>query len=119
MSLLFNARRAKCVKIIFPLVKHISTNNNQRSIVLLYSKRSCLTSARTIWPNHKNAGKSIILGFSLLGLVGLEESDTNRQLIDTIKRGILYFKVSKCLNYLEYNIVFAFVYHVSVNTYCS
>jgi len=119
MSLLFNARRVKCLKLVFPVVKHIFTNNNQRAIALPNSKQSFLTSTRYIWPNHKYATKSIILGFSLLGIVRLDETDTNRQLIDTIKRGILYFKVSKRLNYLEYNIVWSFVYHVSVHTYCS
>jgi len=79
------------------------------------TKRSLLASLRYSLPNTE----SIILGFTLLGIVGLEESDTNRPLINTIKKGLSYLQVSKRLNYLEYNIVLTFVYHVSVHTYCS
>jgi len=111
MSLLFNVRRAKCIKIIFPVVKHISTNNKQQAIANLNKIKVLI---RYMGPNHKNAAKSIIFGFSLIGLI--DGSETNSEVIDTIERGQLYLQVSKRLNYLEYNIVFAFVYHVSVHT---
>lgn len=96
MSLLFNARRAKCVKIIFPVVKHISTNNNKQAIALPNAtKPSLLTPIRYFWSNHTKATKSIIVGFSLLELFEVEENDANRQLTDIIKKGMLYLQVSR------------------------
>jgi len=96
MSLLFNARRAKCIKIIFPFVKHISTNNNKQAIALPdAAKSSLLAPIKYLWSNHTSAAKSIIFGFSLLGLLGIEENNKNRQLINTIKKGIRYLQVSK------------------------
>lgn len=96
MSLLFNARRTKCLKIIFPVVKHISTNNNKQAIALPNAaKPSLLTPIRYLWSNHTNATKSIIFGFSLLGLFRVEDNDANRQLTDTIKKGMLYLQVSR------------------------
>ncbi|XP_003245757.1 tetratricopeptide repeat protein 19 homolog, mitochondrial-like [Acyrthosiphon pisum] len=93
MSLLFNARRAKCVKLFFPVLKHISTNNNQRAIALPNLKRCLIISMGYVWSNRKNSAKSIIFGFSLLGLVGLKAIDANRQLFDyTIEKGILYLQ---------------------------
>jgi len=97
------------MKRIFPVVNHISANNNKRAIAFPNSKQSVQTSIRYILSNRTNAAKSIVFGFSLLGLIGLDESDKDRELIYTIKKGLLYLQVSKRFTYLECNIVFACV----------
>jgi len=93
------------MKIIFPVVKYISTNNNnnnnnKRAIAFPNSKQTVQNSIRYILSKRSNAAKSIVFGFSLLGLIGLDESEKNRQLIDIIKRGLLYLQVSNRLTYL-------------------
>uniref|UniRef100_A0A2S2PGM5 Tetratricopeptide repeat protein 19 n=1 Tax=Schizaphis graminum TaxID=13262 RepID=A0A2S2PGM5_SCHGA len=95
MSLLFNARLVKCIKRILPIVKHnIPINNNNRAITFSNSKQSILNSIRNIsLLKSPNATKSIIYGFSLLGLFGLDDkSESERKLIYTIKRGLLYLQ---------------------------
>lgn len=111
MSLLFNTRLVKCIKRIFPVVKHnISINSYKQTLVFPNSNQSAQTSIRYILSNRTNTAKSIVFGFSLLGLIGLDESDKDKELIYTIKKGLLQLQVSKRLTYLECNIVFACVY---------
>jgi len=111
MSLLFNTRLVKCIKRIFPVVKHnISINSFKQTLAFPNSKQSVQTPIRYILSNRTNAAKSIVFGFSLLGLIGLDESDKDKELIYTIKKGLLHLQVSKRLTYLECNIVFACVY---------
>ncbi|XP_022166877.1 tetratricopeptide repeat protein 19 homolog, mitochondrial-like [Myzus persicae] len=94
MSLLFNVRLVKCIKRIFPVVKHniLINNNNIRAIAFPNSKQSVLTSLRYILSNSTNTAKSTFFGFSLLGLIGLDESEKDRELIYTIKKGLLYLQ---------------------------
>ncbi|XP_001949989.1 tetratricopeptide repeat protein 19 homolog, mitochondrial [Acyrthosiphon pisum] len=93
MSLLFNTRLVKCIKRIFPVVKHnISINSYKQTLAFPNSKQSVQTSIRYILSNRTNAAKSIVFGFSLLGLIGLDESDKDKELIYTIKRGLLHLQ---------------------------
>lgn len=64
--------------------------------------------------NHTDVAKSIFLGFSLFGFVGVNGNKPSPQLISTINRGMLHLKVSKCITLLEYNIAFTSVYYVSM-----
>lgn len=46
-------------------------------------------------PYRPTAAKSILFGFSLLGLFGLDEvADPELKLVNTIKRGLLYLQVN-------------------------
>jgi len=90
---------------IYPVFKHIWINNNKLAIEFTKSKLSVPTFKKPILPSRTNAAKTIVYGFPLLGLIGLDENEKNRQIIDTIKKGLLYLQVSNQLNYLEYNIV--------------
>ncbi|XP_025195722.1 tetratricopeptide repeat protein 19 homolog, mitochondrial [Melanaphis sacchari] len=94
MSLLFNVRLVKCIKRILPVVKHILINYNNRPIMFSNSKQSILNSVQNIsLLKNPNATKSIIFGFSLLGLFGLDDkNESERKLIYTIKRGLLYLQ---------------------------
>jgi len=94
MSHLLNARLAKYMKIIFSVLKNVSTNNNKRAIEFPNSKQNVLTSIRYIRSNYANVTKSTIFGFSLFGLIGLDKNEKNRELIDTIEKGLLYLQVS-------------------------
>jgi len=102
MPLLFNANLVKCIKRILPVVKykHFLFNNNNQAITFHNSKQSVLTSVKY---NRTNATKSVIFGFSLLGLFGLDKQNDERKLIDTIKRGLLYLQVSKRLTCFSNN----------------
>lgn len=116
MSFLFNASLVKCIKRIFPVVKfkNVTVINNQPT-TFLNLKQSVPTAVRYIrLSNHTNAAKTIVFGFSLLGLFGLdEEIDSELKLINTIKRGILYLQVGKHLTYLDYKTVhYIFFYHI-------
>lgn len=98
MSLLFNARLVNCMKRIFPIARHnLSINNYKRAIPYPKSKQSVITSIRYFLSSQTNTTKSIVFGFSLLGLLGLEETEKDRVLIYTIKKGLLYLQVSKRL----------------------
>jgi len=107
MSLLCNARLVKCIKRIVPVVKHIAIYSNNRALTFSNTKQSILNSVQTTsLLKSPNATKSIIFGFSLLGLFGLDDkSDSERKLIYTIKRGLLYLQVSTYLTNLEYNTI--------------
>ncbi|KAL4100768.1 hypothetical protein QTP88_020799 [Uroleucon formosanum] len=77
---------------IFLAVKNVLTYYNKQAIELPTSKQSALTSNTYILSNHTNETNSIIFGFSLFGLIGLDNSEKNRKLIDTIEQGILYLQ---------------------------
>ncbi|XP_060859972.1 tetratricopeptide repeat protein 19 homolog, mitochondrial-like [Metopolophium dirhodum] len=89
---MFNARLYKYLKMIFPAVKNIWTNNNTRAIAFPKSEPSVPTFKKPILSSRTNAAKTIVYGFPLLGLIGLDENEKNRQLIDTIKKGLLYLQ---------------------------
>lgn len=102
MSFLFNARLVKCIRRIFPVVKHnISINSYKQTFSFPNSKQSALNSTRYIQSNRTNAAKSIVFGFSILGLNGLPNSEKYRELYYTTKRGLSYLDVSEHLTYLE------------------
>lgn len=93
MSFLFNARLVRCVKRILPVVKNNSVSNHFRTITFSSNKQSVQTSIRNLaLAKSANKSKSAILSFSLLGLIGLDENESERQLIYTIKRGLLYLQ---------------------------
>lgn len=106
MSLFLNmacSSLVKCIKRISPVVncKNILTKNLNQPKTFWKFKQSSII--RHIYlPNSTTLTKSILYGFSLLGLFGLDEDvDSELKLINTIKRGILYLQV-KYYNYDYY-----------------
>ncbi|KAL4100783.1 hypothetical protein QTP88_020814 [Uroleucon formosanum] len=88
----FSAWLTRVLIKIFLAVKYVLTYYNKQAIELPTSKQSALTSNTYILSNHTNETNSIIFGFSLFGLIGLDNSEKNRKLIDTIEKGILYLQ---------------------------
>lgn len=82
----------KCIKRVMPTVicKYIT-----QPITGYKSKQIIMTSIKQIsFSNHSTTSKSILFGFSLLGLFGLDEDvDSELKLINTIKKGLLYLQV--------------------------
>lgn len=97
MSLLLHSSLVKCLQRILPVIKHknISFKNIYQSKTIFKSNHCIPTSIRYIsLLKHSTTGKSIIFGFSLLGLFGLDDDiNSELKLINTIKRGLLYLQV--------------------------
>jgi len=86
------------MKRIFPIARHnLSITNFKSAIPLPNSKQSFITPIRYFLSSQTNTTKSMVFGFSLLGLLGLGETEKDRELIYTIKKGLLYLQVSKRL----------------------
>lgn len=101
MSLLFSSSLVKYIHRILPVIKHksISFRNIYQSNTIFKTDHNILTSIQYI-PLSKcsTTVKSIVFGFSLLGLFGLDDDvDSELKLINTIKRGLLYLQVKKIL----------------------
>lgn len=94
MSLLFNVSVVKCIKRCLTIVK--CKNVNQMSRTFYKSETSILISNPCASsPIRTTTANTIIFGFSLLGLFGLDEAvDPELKLINTIKRGLLYLQVN-------------------------
>ncbi|XP_022173735.1 tetratricopeptide repeat protein 19 homolog, mitochondrial-like [Myzus persicae] len=60
--------------------------------LLFNAGQRVLTSIRYVLSNRTNAAKTIIFGFSILGFIGFEDSETDSQVIDIIEKGLLYLK---------------------------
>lgn len=86
-----------CIKRLLPIVKckNILPMNISRINFFYKVEQKKLTFSRFIlFSNNKTLTKSVIFGFSLLGLFGLdEEIDSELKLINTIKKGLLYLQV--------------------------
>jgi len=81
---------------------------------LLSLRQSVISSISCIPTEHLSLADSMFFGFSLIGVVGRGRRRTSPQLVYTILKAFSFLAVSKRLTYLEYNIVFSFVYHVPI-----
>lgn len=95
-----NTNLVNCIKRILPLVKTCKNVNLFKNFNRTEAEQNTtLTSIRhnnNYHTNHKTTTKSMLYGFSLFSLFGLEEDiDPETKLINTIKRGILFLRVSK------------------------
>lgn len=98
MSILIKTNLVKCFKRFLPTFKcqNISFKNIIQPNTFHKAEQNIPKSipCKSLF-NHSHAAKSILLGFSLLGLFGLDEDvDSELKLINTIKRGLLYLQVS-------------------------
>lgn len=88
-----------CIKRILPVLKTCKNVNLFKNFNRTKAEQNTtLTSihSNNHHSNHKTTRKSILYGFSLLSWFGLEENvDPETKLINTIKRGILFLRVSK------------------------
>lgn len=98
MSLLLKTNLVKYFQRFLPPFKcqNISLKSIIQSNTFNKAKQNVPTSMQCVsLCNHSHATKSILVGFSLLGLFGLDEDvDSELKLINTIKRGLLYLQVS-------------------------
>lgn len=99
MSLLLNSSLVKCIQRILPAIRHknISFKNIYQPKNIIKADHSKLTSIKCLpLPKHSATVKSVVFGFSLLGLFGLDdEVDSELKLINTIKQGLLYLQVRR------------------------
>lgn len=98
MSILLKTNLVKCFQRFLPVYKtqNILFKNVIRPNTFYKAEQNALTSIRyTSLLNHTRSAKSILVGFSLLGLFGLDEDvDSELKLINTIKRGLLFLQVN-------------------------
>lgn len=93
-----NMSLVNCIKRILPVVKskNIVIKNvlNQPKIFFKSEHNTLKPVKYTSFSNGSTPAKSILYGFSLLGLFGLdEEIDSELKLINTIKKGLLHLQV--------------------------